>query len=202
MSRIIAGAAGGTPLASVPGSLTRPTTDRVKEALFSRLDAFDVHRRRAGPGPVRRIRVARGRERQQGRGNRRPGGIRRQGQRRVPAERRPHQRRRWAARPSRYTAPRWSPSSTATAGDASWDLVFLDPPYPLGGARAGRRPGKSSRRTSRRGSGGGRTVVPLARTGVAGRPGAVCREEVRRDPAVVRRAVQRPGCGPRLEAGD
>lgn len=42
MSRIIAGAAGGTPLQPVPGSLTRPTTDRVKEALFSRLDAFDV----------------------------------------------------------------------------------------------------------------------------------------------------------------
>ncbi|MBT2568342.1 16S rRNA (guanine(966)-N(2))-methyltransferase RsmD [Arthrobacter sp. ISL-85] len=42
MTRIIAGAAGGTPLAAVPGSLTRPTTDRVKEALFSRLDAFDV----------------------------------------------------------------------------------------------------------------------------------------------------------------
>jgi 16S rRNA (guanine966-N2)-methyltransferase len=42
MSRIIAGAAGGTPLVPVPGSLTRPTTDRVKEALFSRLDAFDA----------------------------------------------------------------------------------------------------------------------------------------------------------------
>lgn len=42
VTRIIAGAAGGTPLAAVPGSLTRPTTDRVKEALFSRLDAFDV----------------------------------------------------------------------------------------------------------------------------------------------------------------
>lgn len=42
MSRIIAGAAGGTPLQGVPGSLTRPTTDRVKEALFSRLDAFDA----------------------------------------------------------------------------------------------------------------------------------------------------------------
>lgn len=42
MSRIIAGVAGGTPLTSVPGSLTRPTTDRVKEALFSRLEAFDV----------------------------------------------------------------------------------------------------------------------------------------------------------------
>jgi 16S rRNA (guanine966-N2)-methyltransferase len=42
VSRIIAGAAGGTPLQGVPGSLTRPTTDRVKEALFSRLDAFDA----------------------------------------------------------------------------------------------------------------------------------------------------------------
>jgi 16S rRNA (guanine966-N2)-methyltransferase len=42
MSRIIAGAAGGTPITTVPGSLTRPTTDRVKEALFSRLDAFNV----------------------------------------------------------------------------------------------------------------------------------------------------------------
>lgn len=42
MSRIIAGAAGGTALTAVPGSLTRPTTDRVKEALFSRLDAFNV----------------------------------------------------------------------------------------------------------------------------------------------------------------
>jgi 16S rRNA (guanine966-N2)-methyltransferase len=42
VSRIIAGAAGGSPLTAVPGSLTRPTTDRVKEALFSRLDAFNV----------------------------------------------------------------------------------------------------------------------------------------------------------------
>lgn len=40
MSRIIAGIAGGTPLISVPGSGTRPTTDRVKEALFSRLEAL------------------------------------------------------------------------------------------------------------------------------------------------------------------
>ena len=42
MSRIIAGAVGGSPLVSVPGNLTRPTTDRVKEALFSRLDAFNI----------------------------------------------------------------------------------------------------------------------------------------------------------------
>ncbi len=40
--RIIAGAAGGLSLRSVPGENTRPTTDRVKEALFSRLEAYDV----------------------------------------------------------------------------------------------------------------------------------------------------------------
>ncbi|WP_026555273.1 16S rRNA (guanine(966)-N(2))-methyltransferase RsmD [Arthrobacter sp. 35W] len=40
MSRIIAGVSGGTPLVSVPGSATRPTTDRVKEALFSRLESL------------------------------------------------------------------------------------------------------------------------------------------------------------------
>ncbi|MCC9145754.1 MULTISPECIES: 16S rRNA (guanine(966)-N(2))-methyltransferase RsmD [unclassified Arthrobacter] len=42
MSRIIAGAAGGTTLFSVPGDGTRPTTDRVKEALFSRLESYGV----------------------------------------------------------------------------------------------------------------------------------------------------------------
>ncbi|WP_024817172.1 16S rRNA (guanine(966)-N(2))-methyltransferase RsmD [Arthrobacter sp. 31Y] len=42
MSRIIAGVGGGNPLTSVPGTATRPTTDRVKEALFSRLESFDV----------------------------------------------------------------------------------------------------------------------------------------------------------------
>ncbi|MCC3282480.1 16S rRNA (guanine(966)-N(2))-methyltransferase RsmD [Arthrobacter caoxuetaonis] len=42
MSRIIAGAAGGSPLSSVPGSGTRPTTDRVKEALFSRLESYEI----------------------------------------------------------------------------------------------------------------------------------------------------------------
>lgn len=45
MTRIIAGIAGGVPLAAVPGSATRPTTDRVKEALFSRLDALGMVQR-------------------------------------------------------------------------------------------------------------------------------------------------------------
>lgn len=42
MSRIVAGAAGGTTLASVPGTATRPTSDRVKEALFSRLESYGL----------------------------------------------------------------------------------------------------------------------------------------------------------------
>ena len=41
MGRVIAGAAGGLGLTSVPGDATRPTTDRVKEALFSRLESQD-----------------------------------------------------------------------------------------------------------------------------------------------------------------
>lgn len=44
MSRIISGAAGGVRLASVPGDNTRPTTDRVKESLFSKLESYDVIR--------------------------------------------------------------------------------------------------------------------------------------------------------------
>lgn len=42
MTRIIAGAAGGSTLTSVDGTGTRPTTDRVKEALFSRLESYGV----------------------------------------------------------------------------------------------------------------------------------------------------------------
>jgi 16S rRNA (guanine966-N2)-methyltransferase len=42
MGRIIAGVAGGLGLKSVAGDATRPTTDRVKEALFSRLSSYGV----------------------------------------------------------------------------------------------------------------------------------------------------------------
>ncbi|MFW0119523.1 16S rRNA (guanine(966)-N(2))-methyltransferase RsmD [Rothia sp. P5764] len=42
MSRIISGLAGGLRLANVPGDKTRPTTDRVKEALFSRLESYNM----------------------------------------------------------------------------------------------------------------------------------------------------------------
>jgi 16S rRNA (guanine966-N2)-methyltransferase len=42
VSRIIAGAAGGLRLQSVPGRGTRPTSDRVKESLFARLEAWGM----------------------------------------------------------------------------------------------------------------------------------------------------------------
>lgn len=42
MSRIVSGTAGGLRLTSVPGTGTRPTTGRVKESLFSRLDAWGM----------------------------------------------------------------------------------------------------------------------------------------------------------------
>lgn len=42
MTRIIAGAAGGRSLRTPPGEGTRPTSDRVREALFSRLEHLDA----------------------------------------------------------------------------------------------------------------------------------------------------------------
>ncbi len=42
MTRIISGRAGGLRLATPAGSATRPTSDRVREALFSRLEHLEV----------------------------------------------------------------------------------------------------------------------------------------------------------------
>src|SRR5690625_5872828 len=42
MPRIIAGALGGRFVPGPPGRGTRPTADRVREALFSRLDGWDT----------------------------------------------------------------------------------------------------------------------------------------------------------------
>jgi 16S rRNA (guanine966-N2)-methyltransferase len=42
MTRIISGLAGGRRINTPPGSATRPTSDRVREALFSRLEHLDV----------------------------------------------------------------------------------------------------------------------------------------------------------------
>ena len=44
MTRVIAGIAGGRTLRTPPGAGTRPTSDRVREAVFSALDARDAVR--------------------------------------------------------------------------------------------------------------------------------------------------------------
>jgi 16S rRNA (guanine966-N2)-methyltransferase len=130
MSRIIAGVAGGNPLASVPGTATRPTTDRVKEALFSRLeslaviDGFRVLDLYAGSGSLGVESASRGArnvdlvefdarasdvcQRNADLVNQMLGG------KRVSVHR------------SKVE------SFLERAGEADvWDLVFLDPPYPL-----------------------------------------------------------------------
>jgi 16S rRNA (guanine966-N2)-methyltransferase len=40
MTRIIAGSLGGRRIDTPPGDLTRPTSDRVREALFSRVESL------------------------------------------------------------------------------------------------------------------------------------------------------------------
>ena len=65
--RIITGSARGTNLATVPGETTRPTTDRVKEAVFSMLQ-FDIEGREvldlfAGSGQLALEALSRGAER-------------------------------------------------------------------------------------------------------------------------------------------
>ena len=130
MTRIISGAAGGTPLNAVPGSLTRPTTDRVKEALFSRLDAFgvilgarvlDLY---AGSGSLGVESASRGAQSVdlvesdakasavcQRNADLIDGVL---GRKTVSVHR-----------------ARVEPFLDRAPGTAAWDLVFLDPPYPL-----------------------------------------------------------------------
>lgn len=130
MSRIIAGAAGGTPLASVPGSMTRPTTDRVKEALFSRLDAFGiiagarvldlyagsgslgVESGSRGAGSVDLVEFDAKASSVCQRNADLINGV-------------------LASKVVTVHRSKVEPFLERTAEDARWDLVFLDPPYPL-----------------------------------------------------------------------
>ncbi len=184
MSRIIAGTGGGMPLVSVPGSTTRPTTDRVKEALFSRLEAFNVVAGArvldlyAGSGSLGVESASRGAETVdlvefdgkasevcQRNADLVNGAI---GRKAVSVHR-----------------SRVESFLERTVQGTLWDLVFLDPPYPLDepamGVRAGRAvavPGGGRRR-------GGGALLPQPGTGLAGVAGTVRREKIRRDQTVV-----------------
>lgn len=130
VTRIIAGAAGGTPLTAVPGSLTRPTTDRVKEALFSRLDAFDVIAGArvldlyAGSGALG---VESG-----SRGARTVELVESDARASAVCQRNADLINGVLGRKA-VTVHRTKadPFLDRAAEDAAWDVVFLDPPYPL-----------------------------------------------------------------------
>ncbi|MCA4132078.1 16S rRNA (guanine(966)-N(2))-methyltransferase RsmD [Arthrobacter sp. M4] len=130
MSRIIAGVAGGTPLVSVPGSGTRPTTDRVKEALFSRLEALDVVAEArvldlyAGSGSLGVESASRGAAAVDL--------VESDGRASEVCQRNADTVNQ-AIGLKKVTVHRSRVESflDRAAGDARWDLVLLDPPYPL-----------------------------------------------------------------------
>ncbi|MCR1161120.1 16S rRNA (guanine(966)-N(2))-methyltransferase RsmD [Paenarthrobacter sp. UW852] len=130
MSRIIAGVAGGNPLASVPGRATRPTTDRVKEALFSRLeslaviDGFRVLDLYAGSGSLGVESASRGaRSVDLVEFDARASDV---CQRNADLVNQVLGGKRVSVHRSKVE------SFLERAGEADvWDLVFLDPPYPL-----------------------------------------------------------------------
>ncbi|WP_432488853.1 16S rRNA (guanine(966)-N(2))-methyltransferase RsmD [Kineococcus sp. SYSU DK018] len=126
MTRIVAGAAGGRRLRVPPGDTTRPTSDRVREALFSALEAagavdgarvLDLY---AGSGALGLEAASRGAREvvlveaaraaaQTARAN--------AGALDMPGVRVEHER-----------AERFLASPRAAGGDG-WDLVLVDPPY-------------------------------------------------------------------------
>ncbi|PPK98548.1 16S rRNA (guanine966-N2)-methyltransferase [Kineococcus xinjiangensis] len=126
MTRIVAGAAGGRTLRVPPGAGTRPTSDRVREALFSRLEALDVVDGArvldlyAGSGALGLEAVSRGAA----------SAVLVESARAAAAVARANaaalglpEVRVVADRVERYLA---------AASPAGFDLVFADPPYPLG----------------------------------------------------------------------
>lgn len=130
MTRIISGAAGGTPLIAVPGSLTRPTTDRVKEALFSRLDAFDVIAGSrvldlyAGSGSLGVESASRGAQAVEL--------VESDGKASAVCQRNADLINGVLARKAvSVHRSKVEPFLDRAADTAAWDLVFLDPPYPL-----------------------------------------------------------------------
>ena len=130
MTRIIGGSAGGRRLRTPTGDATRPTSDRVREALFSALEAQlgSLHGLRfldlyAGSGAVGLEAMSRG------------AGV----VTAVESDRRTAgwcgQRDRTRLRPSRCARSLVGGARDAPA--APYDVVFLDPPYPM--ARRGGR---------------------------------------------------------------
>lgn len=129
MTRIIAGFAGSLSL-EVPGAGTRPTSDRVREAIFSALAARDTIKGArvadlfAGSGALGLEAISRGAA----------SVVLVDKAKAAVAACRRNAARVTAAIPKGHTAPRaevvaQSVLSFLEASAATWDLVFLDPPY-------------------------------------------------------------------------
>lgn len=128
MSRIIAGTAGGLRLASVPGTGTRPTTDRVKESLFSRLEAWgmltnarvlDLY---AGSGALGCEAASRGAVRVD---------LVERDPKALKVARANAQMLNTALGTEAVVAHRGSVATYLTGNTGPWDLVLADPPYPV-----------------------------------------------------------------------
>lgn len=128
MTRIIAGAAGGRTI-SVPPSGTRPTSDRVREAIFSRVESWtDILGARvldlfAGSGALGLEAASRGASRVDLVDN---------SDKAVAVITKNIGIVRSAAPDCDMRAHRVSVTAFLESASAEWDLVFLDPPYDQG----------------------------------------------------------------------
>ncbi|GAA1691193.1 16S rRNA (guanine(966)-N(2))-methyltransferase RsmD [Microbacterium sediminicola] len=126
MTRIIAGAAGSLPL-EVPGSGTRPTSDRVRESLFGSLETrglddlavLDLY---AGSGALGIEAVSRGAA---------SADLVEKAPRAVAVIERNIRRVERAIGPGRLRPHRAAADAFLASTRTSFDLVFLDPPYDL-----------------------------------------------------------------------
>ena len=124
MTRIIAGSAGGRLLRTPPGAGTRPTSDRVREALFSALEArgavagarvLDLY---AGSGALGLEALSRGAS----------GAVLVEGDRRVAAVIRANVEA-IGLRDRAMVRAATVESVLRVEPDAAYDLVLIDPPY-------------------------------------------------------------------------
>lgn len=126
MTRIIAGAAGSLTL-EVPGSGTRPTSDRVRESIFGSLDATDaitgarVLDLYAGSGALGLEALSRG--------ARHVDLVEKSPRAATTIERNAHRVGRAAG--GTYRVHRSTADAYLGAAREAYDLVFIDPPYDL-----------------------------------------------------------------------
>ena len=121
--RIITGSARGTKLDTVDGEATRPTTDRVKEAVFSMIQ-FDIEGRTvldlfAGSGQLALEALSRGAERAT------MVDLSKEAVEVMTA----NAKKTHLLPKCRIVATGFSPFVRSAAGREKYDLIFLDPPY-------------------------------------------------------------------------